>query len=56
MSLDKEIKKIPRKLIVEKQRYEKSVIECKKLRNFIKSVVGGNIIVLSEIEYNNIRI
>ena len=32
--------------IVDKRKYEKTVSECKKLRTFIKTVVGRNITVL----------
>ena len=33
-------------------RYLKTVIECKKWRSFIKTVIGKNITVLSKIELN----
>ena len=42
--------------IVEKQKYEKSVSESKKLRNSIKRVVDRNITVISKSEYNDVLI
>ena len=34
--------------IVDKRKYEQAVSKCKKLKTFIKTVVGSNIEVLSE--------
>ena len=56
MSPKKQLKEISRKSIVEKQKYEKAVSESKKLRTFIKSVVGRNINLLSKIEYDHVQI
>ena len=55
MSPEKVIKVIPRKSIVHKRTNEKYVSEFKKLRTFIKSVVGRKITVLSKIEYDQVR-
>ena len=41
--------------IVDKQKYKEVVSECNKLRTFIKTVVGRNIIVLSEQKYDHVR-
>ena len=45
---NKEQEEIPIKSIIEKQGYKKSVSECKKLRSFVKSVVGRNITTISK--------
>ena len=41
---------------VEKRNYEKTVSECKKLRSLIKELVWRNITILSQQEYDNVRI
>ena len=41
---------------VEKQNYKKTVIECNKLRNLIKTEVGRNITIISKQEYDNVSI
>ena len=43
MSPNKQQEEIPSKTIIEKQRYEKGVSECNKLRTFIKSVAERSI-------------
>ena len=39
----------------DKSKYEQAVSECKKFRTFVKIVIGSNIKVLSEIEYDHVR-
>ena len=41
--------------IVDKSKYEQAFSECKKVRTFIKTLVGSNIIVLSGQEYDHVR-
>ena len=41
--------------IVDKQEYEHAVGECKRLITFIKIVLGKNIKVLSEKEYDHVH-
>ena len=41
--------------IVNKRKCEQAFSKCKKLQTFIKTVVGRNIKVLSEQEYDHVR-
>ena len=41
--------------IVDKQKSERAVSECNNLRTFIKTVIGRNIIFLSEQEYDRVH-
>ena len=41
--------------IFDRRKYEQAARECKKLWNSIKTVVGKNIKVLSEKEYDRVR-
>ena len=43
------------KVLVEKRVYENTASECNKLRNLIHNVVGKNLAVLSQKEYDNVR-